>query len=72
MIGVSLGTLDRIVLGTDEGIIITSNDGELLVIHLKLQMVSHLDSMKELRWVLQMAPLMVLMNELCCVFLTVL
>ena len=33
-----------------------------LVLHLDMQMVSHLNLMKELSWVLQLAPLMVLMK----------
>ena len=33
-----------------------------LALHLELWMISHLDSMKELGWVLHMAPLMVLMK----------
>ena len=36
--------------------------GKCLAQHLELQMESHLEFMKELSWVLQMAPLMVLMN----------
>ena len=36
--------------------------GKCLAQHLELQMESHLESMKELSWVLQMAPLMVLMK----------
>ena len=40
-----------------------------LVLHLELQMVSHFDLMKELSWVLLMAPLMVLMKELYLVIL---
>ena len=60
------------MLGIDEGIILGSTDDELLGSTLGLQMVSHLDLMKELSWVLQMAPLMLLMKELCCVLLMVL
>ena len=36
--------------------------GKCLAQHLELQMEPHLELMKELSWVLQMAPLMVLMN----------
>ena len=37
--------------------------GKCLAQHLELQMESHLKLMKELSWVLQMAPLMVLMKS---------
>ena len=43
--------------------------GKCLAQHLELQMESHFELMKELIWVLQMAPLMVLMKELCLVLL---
>ena len=43
--------------------------GKCLAQHLEFQMESHLELMMELSWVLQMAPLMVLMEELCLVLL---
>ena len=57
------------MIGSDEGIILGSTDGEVLGSTPELWMVSHLDSMKELSWVIQMSPLMVLMKELCLVLL---
>ena len=46
--------------------------GKCLAQHLEMQMESHLELMKELSWVIQMAPLMVLINELFLVILVLL
>ena len=61
-LGVLLGTTDGLVLGTDEGIIISSTDGEVLGSTLRALDDFTLGLNEGTGWVLQMAPLMVLMK----------